>query len=82
MLLFLLNVKIEMHTVILLDPFRASATMSKSEFMQRRKWSDGFLRLGHGNPTSAKNCKINFVSRNEQIYFQFYMLNVMKHYYL
>lgn len=39
-----------------MDPFKVALTLSKSEFMHLRKWSDGFLRAGQGNPASAKNC--------------------------
>lgn len=36
---------------------REAVTLSKSEFIHRRKWSEGFRLVGHGKPTSAKNCK-------------------------
>lgn len=52
------------HTRILCDPFNVAVTMSKSELIHRRKWSDGFLLLGHGNPASAKNCKV----QNQKFY--------------
>lgn len=39
-----------------MDPFRVALTLSKSELMHRRKWSEGFLRAGQGNPAWAKNC--------------------------
>jgi hypothetical protein len=47
----------EINTRILWDPFSVAVMASKSEFMQRRKWSEGFFLLGHGNPASAKNCE-------------------------
>ena len=32
-------------------------TLSKSLLMVLRKWSEGFIRDGQGNPLRAKNCK-------------------------
>lgn len=46
-------------TRILWDPFSVAVTLSKSEFMQRKKWSEGFLFLGHGKPASEKNWNSN-----------------------
>ena len=40
------------------EPLSAALTRSKSELMHRRKWSDGFLNVGHGKPDDAKNYRI------------------------
>jgi len=42
-------------TRALLDPIRVAFTLSKSELMHLRKWSDGFLIDGQGKPACAKN---------------------------
>lgn len=47
------------HTLNFMDPLRVALTLSKSEFIHLKKWSDGFLKAGQGNPAWAKNCKMN-----------------------
>lgn len=42
-----------------MDPLRVALTLSKSELIHLKKWSDGFLKAGQGNPACAKNCKMN-----------------------
>lgn len=44
----------EVNTCGLID----TLTLSKSELMQRIKWSEGFTRSGQGKPAAAKNCII------------------------
>jgi len=45
-----------MYTCLVWEAVIVAVTASKSELIQRRKWSEGFLLLGHGNPAMAKNC--------------------------
>lgn len=43
-------------TRIFIDPLSVALTLSKSELMHRRKWSEGFRKAGQGKPACAKNC--------------------------
>lgn len=54
-------------TLVFMDPFRVAFTLSKSEFMHLRKWSDGLRIAGHGNPAWAKNCRNRNVSDGSEI---------------
>ena len=46
-----------------MEPFKVAFTLSKSELMHLRKWSDGFLKAGQGKPTCAKNCKYHWLTK-------------------